>query len=97
MSIVVGTGKNARVRLNTGELQNRKEAEKKTETPAEGTDVAKGKGGKSGGKDKSKGKEEAPKTETPADGTNVTKGKEETSKADTPVEGAGGNENQTEE
>ena len=43
MSIVVGTGKNARVRLNTGELQNRKEAEKKTETPAEGTDVAKGK------------------------------------------------------
>ena len=43
MSIVVGTGKNARVRLNTGELQNRKEAEKKTETPAEGTDIAKGK------------------------------------------------------
>lgn len=43
MSIVVGTGKNARVRLNTGELQNRKEAEKKTETPAEGADVAKGK------------------------------------------------------
>mgnify|MGYP003564088843 CR=1 FL=1 len=32
MSIVVGTGKNARVRLNTGELQNRKEAEKKIET-----------------------------------------------------------------
>lgn len=95
MSIVVGTGKNARVRLNTGELQNRKEAEKKTETPAKGTDIAKGKGGKSGGK--GKGKEEAPKTETPADGTNVAKGKEETSKADTPVEGAGGNENQTEE
>lgn len=43
MSIVVGTGKNARVRLNTGELQNRKEAERKTETSAEGTDVAKGK------------------------------------------------------
>lgn len=40
MSIVVGTGKNARVRLNTGELQNGKEAEKKpkTETPAEGGD-----------------------------------------------------------
>lgn len=94
MSIVVGTGKNARVRLNTGELQNRKEAEK-TETPAKGTDIAKGKGGKSGGK--GKGKEEAPKTETPADGTNVTKGKEETSKADTLTEGADGNENQTEE
>ena len=97
MSIVVGTGKNARVRLNTGELQNRKEAEKKTETPTDGTDVAKGKGGKSGGKDKSKGKEEAPKTETPANGTNVTKGKEETSKADTLAEGSDGNENQIEE
>ena len=69
MSIVVGTGKNARVRLNTGELQNRKEAEKKTETPAEGTDVAKGKGGKSGGKGKGKGKEEAPKTDTLAEGS----------------------------
>ena len=69
MSIVVGTGKNARVRLNTGELQNRKEAEKKTETPAEGTDVAKGKGGKSGGKGKSKGKEETSKTETPVEGS----------------------------
>lgn len=97
MSIVVGTGKNARVRLNTGELQNRKEAEKKTETPAKGTDIAKGKGGKPGGKDKSKGKKEAPKTETPAEGTDVAKDKEETSKADTPVEGADGNENQTEE
>lgn len=95
MSIVVGTGKNARVRLNTGELQNRKEAEKKTETPAKGTDTTKGKGGKSGGK--GKGKEEAPKTETPADGTNVTKGKGETSKADTLAEGSDGNENQTEE
>lgn len=68
MSIVVGTGKNARVRLNTGELQNRKDAEKKTETPAEGTDVAKGKGGKLGGKDKSKGKKEAPKADTLAEG-----------------------------
>ena len=95
MSIVVGTGKNARVRLNTGELQNRKEAEKKTETPAEGTDVAKGKGGKSGGK--GKGKEKAAKTETPAEGTDVAKGKEETSKADTLAEGADGNENQMEE
>ena len=97
MSIVVGTGKNARVRLNTGELQNRKEAERKTETSAEGTDVAKGKGGKSGGKDKSKGKKEAPKIETPAEGADVAKGKEETSKADNLTEGADGNENQTEE
>ncbi len=95
MSIVVGTGKNARVRLNTGELQNRKEAEKKTETPAEGTDVAKGKGGKSGGK--GKGKEKTPKTETPAEGIDVAKGKEETSKADTLADGSDGNENQTEE
>lgn len=55
MSIVVGTGKNARVRLNTGELQNRKDAEKKTETPAEGTDVA-------------KSKEETSKTDTPVEG-----------------------------
>ena len=38
MSIVVGTGKNARVRLNTGELQNGKKAEKKIETPTEGAD-----------------------------------------------------------
>lgn len=68
MSIVVGTGKNARVRLNTGELQNRKEAERKTETSAEGTDVAKGKGGKSGSKGKGKGKEEAPKADTLAEG-----------------------------
>ena len=95
MSIVVGTGKNARVRLNTGELQNRKEAEKKTETPAEGTDATKGKSGKPGGK--GKGKEEAPKTETHAEGTDATKGKEETSKADTLAEGSDGNENQTEE
>lgn len=60
MSIVVGTGKNARVRFNTGELQNVKEAEKKAQTaepPAKG-----GKGGKSnkGGKDA--------KSETPANG-----------------------------
>lgn len=94
MSIVVGTGKNARVRLNTGELQNRKEAEKKTETPADGTDVAKGKGGKSSGKGKDK--KEAPKTETRTEGTDTTKGKEETSKADTLAEGSDGNENQTE-
>lgn len=90
MSIVVGTGKNARVRLNTGELQNGKDAEKKpkTETPAEGGDgTTKGKGGKSGGKSggKGKGKEETPKTETP------------TTETETPAEGGDGNENQAEE
>ena len=65
MSIIVGTGKNARVRLNTGELQNAKGAEKKaqtTETPTVGT--VKGKGGK-GGKNGGKGaKSDAPVTET---------------------------------
>lgn len=65
MSIIVGTGKNARVRLNTGELQNSKGAEKKTqvtENPAVGT--VKGKGGK-GGKNGGKGaKSDAPVTET---------------------------------
>lgn len=69
MSIVVGTGKNARVRLNTGELQNGKKAEKKIETPTEGADATKGKGGKSGGKGKGNGKKEAPKTKTPTEGT----------------------------
>lgn len=70
MSIVVGTGKNARVRLNTGELVNAK-----TETPADsGEATTKGKGGKSGGKGKGRVKEETPKTtetpqtETPAEG-----------------------------
>ncbi len=61
MSIVVGTGKNARVRFNTGELQNVKEAEKKaqtTEPPAKG-----GKGGK-GDKGGKGAKSETPVTET---------------------------------
>ena len=68
MSIIVGTGKNARVRLNMDELQNAKGAEKKaqaTETPAVGTDTkAKGKSGK-GGKNGGKGaKSDAPVAET---------------------------------
>lgn len=68
MSIIVGTGKNARVRLNTGELQNAKAVEKKaqaTETPSVGNDTkAKGKSGK-GGKNGGKGaKSDAPVAET---------------------------------
>ena len=90
MSIIVGTGKNARVRLNKSELQNANGAEKKaqaTETPAVGTDTkAKGKGGK-GGKNGGKGaKSDAPVTETKV--------------AETPAvetEGSEGNENQTEQ
>lgn len=82
MSIIVGTGKNARVRLNTGELQNAKGAEKKaqtTETPAVGT--VKGKGGK-GVKNVGKGaKSDASVTknkvtETPAVGTEGSEGNE---------------------
>lgn len=90
MSIIVGTGKNARVRLNTSELQNVKEAEKKaqdTETPAVGNDSkVKGKGGK-GGKNVGKcAKSDAPVTETKV--------------AETPAvetEGSEGNENHTEQ
>lgn len=82
MSIIVGTGKNARVRLNTGELQNSKGAAKKaqaTETPAVGT--VKGKGGK-GGKNGGKGAKsdasvtETKVTETPAVETEGSEGNE---------------------
>ena len=89
MSIIVGTGKNARVRLNTGELQNAKGVEKKAqtaETPAVGTDTkAKGKGGK-GGKNGGKGaKSDAPVTETKV-----------TENTAVGVEGSEGNEKQAE-
>lgn len=90
MSIIVGTGKNARVRLNTDELQNAKDAEKKaqaTETPAVGNDSkVKGKGGK-GGKNGGKGA----KSDAPVAETKVT----ETPAVET--EGSEGNENQTEQ
>lgn len=90
MSIIVGTGKNARVRLNTGELQNAKGAEKKaqaTETPSVGNDSkVKGKGGK-GGKNGGKGA----KSDAPVAETKVT----ETPAVET--EGSEGNENQTEQ
>ena len=85
MSIIVGTGKNARVRLNTGELQNAKGAEKKAltaETPAIGTETkVKGKGGR-GGKNVGKGAKsdatvtETKVTETPAVGTEGSEGNE---------------------
>ena len=89
MSIIVGTGKNARVRLNTGELQNAKGAEKKaqdTETPAVGTEAkVKGKGGR-GGKNGGKGA----KSDAPVTDTKVT---ENTS---VETEGSEGNEKQAE-
>ena len=90
MSIIVGTGKNARVRLNTSELQNANGAEKKaqaTETPAVGNDTkAKGKSGKGGKNVGKSAKSDAPVTETKV--------------AETPsveTEGSEGNENQTEQ
>ena len=90
MSIIVGTGKNARVRLNTDELQNAKGAEKKdqaTETPAVGDD-SKGKGkdckgGKNGGKG---AKSDVPVAETKVTETPAVK-----------TEGSEGNENHTEQ
>lgn len=67
MSIVVGTGKNARVRFNTGELQNVKEAEKKAQTTEPPAKVGKGNKGGKGAKSETP-VTETQTTETPANG-----------------------------
>ena len=89
MSIIVGTGKNARVRLNTGELQNAKGAEKKaqtSETPAVGTETkVKGKGGRGGKNGGNGAKSDAPVTETKV-----------TENTAVGTEGSEGNENKSE-